>query len=521
MKDKLSLRLLKSICEISYFVSIRPDVHSTDLIASVSDCLEALWQDGRLLSHIRHNLQHANLWLPILQACKTFLPVANADADVRKISELSLRQTKERIPFRDLDLFHSISKLHPGLNADDGMKLAAQRGCLRAGASVMTISEADSYAVTHTIFYCTDFGENAWPDFLCDLRSLRSIVVSLAYCKQNVRNNDLRGEFALASRFLGFDDLYERDASYLKCSMNGDGSWSGPVDMTERLVAEGYSKIGIRFLQDYHTTIVCKEALGMANCKDAEKSTQGSQRLSYLEPTVPIRSLNLEHSNLSHGYINISQPGFQPELYLEFGNPKTAMHVVDWLILAFHCKSLGERWNPILRELADRDLNKVKGNWRSTRLILSARHICGRSGNVKIDEAVVKNLQIQVLEMGEGLQEVDQLVSVLLSSPTLDNMQMIRLRELVDATIAIKIGESNIEDCIDVCTSASIFLASDYLTDLECFIDSFRSEVLSFGFVACDSPESQEFAGRAEVALRRFEATKALCAKYPKRQPIL
>jgi hypothetical protein len=69
LRDGTSLRGLKAICEIAFFVATRLRRYDPILVQAVDDCLAQVLDGGRLLGMARHNIQHANLFLPLLYAC--------------------------------------------------------------------------------------------------------------------------------------------------------------------------------------------------------------------------------------------------------------------------------------------------------------------------------------------------------------------------------------------------------------------------------------------------------------------
>ena len=132
LRDGTSLRGLKAICEIAFFVATRLRRYDPILVQAVDDCLAQVLDGGRLLGMARHNIQHANLFLPLLYACfRRGLLDRRSVADVRLLADLALAQTMERIPFRSVDLLHVCWKLTGRRTLFAAMNDAARRGCLR------------------------------------------------------------------------------------------------------------------------------------------------------------------------------------------------------------------------------------------------------------------------------------------------------------------------------------------------------------------------------------------------------
>ena len=87
LNDRIAwFRGLKAICEIAFFVAQSPHRHAAVLVEAVDACLLDLWAGGRLLALARHNLQHANLFLPLLLSCQMRLQLdERCKADIRKV----------------------------------------------------------------------------------------------------------------------------------------------------------------------------------------------------------------------------------------------------------------------------------------------------------------------------------------------------------------------------------------------------------------------------------------------------
>jgi hypothetical protein len=259
--SKIYPRRLKALCEIG-FLEYRASRHSSDRVrAALRPSLAALWRSGELLTLFRYNIVHANLFLPLCAATVAAIGVtADAWEDMLSVTRLAARHRKERLPFRTLDLLH-------GLYAVTGDEQYLRRavdiagyGCLGPVAYPHDVDVHDEYAVTHTIFYVTDFGRRDWPPSLASKQQVSAILDILSARAERENNLDLIGEYVLGRQMLDLrEGRYFAEIDFLSRS-SGKGYWSGPADLAEALkdVTCGEER---SFFEHYHTTIVVREAL--------------------------------------------------------------------------------------------------------------------------------------------------------------------------------------------------------------------------------------------------------------------
>jgi len=259
--SKLYPRRLKALCEIAFLEYRAAQESSEPIRAALRPCLAALWQSGELLTLFRYNIIHANLFLPLCAATVAAIDTsAGACEDLQSLARLAARYRKERLPFRALDLLHGLYAVSGDEHFLRRVVDVAQYGCLGNIEYPHDVDLHDEYAITHTVFYVTDFGRREWPDSLASKEQVSAVLDILSARAERENNLDLIGEYALSRQMLGIrDGRFFREIDLLLRS-GSDGYWSGPADLAEALrdvtCAEERA-----FFEHYHTTIVVREAL--------------------------------------------------------------------------------------------------------------------------------------------------------------------------------------------------------------------------------------------------------------------
>ncbi|MEU8781541.1 hypothetical protein [Streptomyces sp. NPDC048637] len=163
----------------------------------------------------------------------------------------------ERIPYRQLDLLHTLELCgvpHTLPAMDDVLPFTLL--CQRP--NVIKLSDRDIYALTHTIFYATDFGlrEPRWPrDF--DPGAAVELLEALLVLTLGQQNADLVGELLCCLLCLGVRDSGEarRAWEFLTAVQEADGRVNGPAGVVHPGLADGDDAYR-HWATGYHTTIV-------------------------------------------------------------------------------------------------------------------------------------------------------------------------------------------------------------------------------------------------------------------------
>ncbi|QIK11102.1 hypothetical protein G7Z12_05825 [Streptomyces sp. ID38640] len=163
----------------------------------------------------------------------------------------------ERIPYRQLDLLHTLELCdvpHTLPAVDDVLPFTLL--CNRP--NVVKLTDRDIYALTHTLFYATDFGlrEPRWPrDF--DPGAAVELLEALLVLTLGRQNADLVGELLCCLLCLGVRDSEEgrRAWEFLAAVQEADGRVNGPPGVVHPGLADGDEEYR-HWATGYHTTIV-------------------------------------------------------------------------------------------------------------------------------------------------------------------------------------------------------------------------------------------------------------------------
>ncbi|MGW2372988.1 DUF6895 family protein [Kitasatospora sp. NPDC001683] len=163
----------------------------------------------------------------------------------------------ERVPFRQLDLLHTLELA----GIDHGMPEAnavLPFSLLCADPSVLKLSDGDVYAITHTVFYATDFGRRTprWPTGF-DLPQAVELLEALSLLCRRKENADLVAELLCCLLCLGIRDSpeTERAWAFLADVQEPSGRVAGPDGVLPPELENGDPEYR-GWATGYHTTIV-------------------------------------------------------------------------------------------------------------------------------------------------------------------------------------------------------------------------------------------------------------------------
>lgn len=187
----------------------------------------------------------------------------------------------ERIPYRQLDLLHFLYIAgieHDGPKFEDVFPFTLLAG----NPNVIELDESDVYAITHSLFYITDFGfrSSAWsPRFNVD--EAIELVTALTRRYRLCANADLIAELIASLICLDAPPSVEvREAwDVLYSSQQPDGRIPGPPDIV--FMSEDDSKDNNAYKEwqtSYHTTIVVALAALMARRAEWDDAYPAQQR---------------------------------------------------------------------------------------------------------------------------------------------------------------------------------------------------------------------------------------------------
>jgi hypothetical protein len=160
----------------------------------------------------------------------------------------------ERFPYRLLELRHAayLADLECDLPSTNCL---LTNTLLQKKPSLLFLTDDDIYAVTHTVFYATDFGAN--PTYVWssnEIENIRALLEPLIALYIRRKNLDILGELIMAERCLGSlsnSSIWGLDL--LSTSQHQEGHIDGPYRKSTYASAEIGPQI---FRECYHTTLV-------------------------------------------------------------------------------------------------------------------------------------------------------------------------------------------------------------------------------------------------------------------------
>ncbi|MER6140655.1 hypothetical protein ABT174_11400, partial [Streptomyces sparsogenes] len=163
----------------------------------------------------------------------------------------------ERVPYRQLDLLHTLELA--GVAHDlPPVEAVLPFTLFCADPSVLGLGDRDVYAITHTVFYATDFGRRVprWPSGFDLCRAVR-LLEALCLLSRRRGNADLVAELLCCLLCLGVRDSAEAERAwaFLADAQEPDGRVAGPEGIVHPGL-EGGGEDYRSWATAYHTTIV-------------------------------------------------------------------------------------------------------------------------------------------------------------------------------------------------------------------------------------------------------------------------
>jgi hypothetical protein len=255
------LRFLKALTEISYFGIYGSVCTSDHFILSIREMLTPFVQHPNFFSFMRFNTDCSSLFLSLCDVgFRLDLLDGAATSNIQKLCEILSETGPERVPFRQLDLLHGLDNL--GYPIDVSLReMALKTGCFANTKRLQNLTSADGYALTHNIFYLTDFGRSPQcvdPQLLPDVQQALQHLSAIAVSEQNM---DLLSEYLLCIGYLNLVDEGTREnCRLLSAFQQRDGSWLGPVEMGSALKKLEVPLQLHPFYSNYHTTLLAWQA---------------------------------------------------------------------------------------------------------------------------------------------------------------------------------------------------------------------------------------------------------------------
>jgi hypothetical protein len=206
---------------------------------------------------------------------------AEYDRLVEQALDSRLPLIVERIPYRQLDLIHFLHLVGEERRAPSFADVFP-RTLLAGRPNVVELKDDDVYAVTHALFYMTDFGLRRadWADSF-DVSDAAGLVCTLMRRYHSLGNADLMAELIASSLCLGVSDSAETDEAwrFLREAQQPDGRIAGPRGFVDEARAEELGGPAYRdWITSYHTTMVAALAALMARRAQSDPAYPAERR---------------------------------------------------------------------------------------------------------------------------------------------------------------------------------------------------------------------------------------------------
>lgn len=255
--DSTALFARKAVVEVALLVGMRARLDPTPLgpdYRALLDTIESVagrWSYRDLVRRDRRAL------LLYAGTCAALRLCGREDADLRHAVESAVRGRYatcfERVPYRHLDLVHTLELAGidlPGPGLAEAMPLTL----LAADPNALELSTSDTYAITHAIFYATDFGRRTLPGVATDVVALLDECLVLALADSDA---DLVGELLMCLTCVHAAPSPAQRAArrWLQGWQEPDGRLEGPPGVIPQRLAEADPAWG-SWATAYHTTVV-------------------------------------------------------------------------------------------------------------------------------------------------------------------------------------------------------------------------------------------------------------------------
>lgn len=270
------LRYLKALCEICYFLYNSGEHVTVEFKRKILNHVSSIVNSTNFWHSMRFNKRFNTLFLYLLDiAIKAKLIDYESKKNcIQKLISIYSTSGPERVPYRYVDIQYCILNV---INEESSRfySTALSVGCIRDTDTIQDIDTEDLYALTHYIFYLTDFGRRR-SDYINQHKfAIVSKLRTLADYSAVVGNLDTLAEVILCLKYIDSpNDISHDYIQLIKREQNEDGSWDGPCDTTKDLLRAGVPEDKIKFYNNYHTTILCAQAIYSKEPKKKKKTSE-------------------------------------------------------------------------------------------------------------------------------------------------------------------------------------------------------------------------------------------------------
>ncbi|MCZ7456930.1 DUF6895 family protein [Streptomyces sp. WMMC940] len=251
----------KALIETAFLTGLRARLDDAPLTDDYASILEQVEDVAREPSY-REMIARDESALLLYAGTYAALRLCGRDAPeferiIRQAVEGGYAAAFERVPYRQLDLIHTLYLCgieHDLSSMDDVLPFSLL--CRRP--NVLKLADRDVYAITHTVFYVTDFGlrDPAWPRGFRPGEGVELLEALLVLAEARA-NADLVGELLCCLYCLGVTDSRAADRAwaFLESVQEGNGRVNGPEGVLHPGTDDGDGDFR-HWAEGYHTTVV-------------------------------------------------------------------------------------------------------------------------------------------------------------------------------------------------------------------------------------------------------------------------
>ncbi|MFD5429271.1 DUF6895 family protein [Streptomyces sp. NPDC127084] len=255
------LFIRKALIETAFLVGLRARLDDTPLAGDYAAVLEQVEDVAGRHSYremIARDEQALLLYAGTYAAMRL---CGRDDPEFRRVIQQAVdggyASAFERVPYRQLDLLHTLYVCGIAHDLPD-MDTVLPFTLLCRRPNVLKLADRDIYAITHTVFYATDFGqrEPRWPSGHSS-GGTAELLEALLVLAEARANADLVGELLCCLYCLGIGDSEAADRAwdFLESIQEGDGRVNGPEGIVHPGIDSGDAEFR-HWAEGYHTTIV-------------------------------------------------------------------------------------------------------------------------------------------------------------------------------------------------------------------------------------------------------------------------
>ncbi|WP_416979410.1 DUF6895 family protein [Streptomyces sp. T028] len=251
----------KALIETAFLVGLRARLDDAPLSGDYAEILEQVEDVARQPSYREMVARDETALLLYAGTYAALRLCGREDPEFRRVVQQAsgggYAAAFERVPYRQLDLLHTLYLC--GIEHDlSAMDTVLPFSILCRRPNVLKLADRDVYAITHTLFYVTDFGrrEPVWPRGYSPGEAVELLEALLVLAEART-NADLVGELLCCLYCLGVTDseAAHRAWEFLESVQEDNGRVNGP----EGILHPGLDSDNADFrhwAEGYHTTIV-------------------------------------------------------------------------------------------------------------------------------------------------------------------------------------------------------------------------------------------------------------------------